>query len=65
MNIPIKLEQIPPKVVEAMAEADNGTTTYAELLTAALNAWPHGSIDGLNPFGETKYIILPVPMENQ
>lgn len=36
----IRPDQIPHEVEEAMSEADHGTTTYAELLAAALNAWP-------------------------
>lgn len=36
----IRQDQIPPEVVKAMSEADHGTTTYAELLAAAIAAWP-------------------------
>ena len=58
----IRAEQIPDEVVEAMSEADHGTTTYAELLAAALNAWPDAFV--------TKYsegapaFNIPLPQEN-
>ena len=36
----IRPDMIPDEVVEAMYEADHGSTTYAELLATALSAWP-------------------------
>ena len=57
----ITVDMIPDEVVEAMSEADYGTTTYAELLAAALNAWPrartanNGSSICLDP-----HLILPL-----
>ena len=65
MNIPIKPEIIPDSVYHALHDAISRGASIREVFAAGLNAWPHGSIDGLNPFGETKYIILPVPMDNQ
>ena len=60
----IRADMIPDEVVEAMSEADHGTTTYAELLAAAINAWPDAQVYN-NGIGQAVEILLPLPQETR
>ena len=64
MNIPIKTEMIPDNVYYALHDAISRGASIREVFAAGLNAWPNGTYDSLNPFGETRYIILPVPQKD-
>lgn len=36
---------------------------HRELAAVVINAWPNMSVDSLNPFGETKFVILPLEVK--